>query len=157
MAVSPHLVIVTLVRGSQRLNQEKSEINWVLNFLKPYFEKLAHREISRKREKASTETVQLSVLNVFSVTDDVGNSIRYDAAQHWGKEGYTLTYVDACIPKLDHELLRSDSNPVAETLAVEDVGACHKLLIPLLGKMVELFPEDIPPRLKTFYQAAERY
>src|SRR5882724_5341540 len=109
MAVQQYLDISMVVRGSRRLNEEKGEINLVLNFLKVHFKDFAKRHIDRLRSEIGTEKPESqSIRNVFSVSDPEGNLFRFDVVGYLvGSPTYTLVYVGACLPEVDCTLLDS--------------------------------------------------
>lgn len=140
--------IAQLVRGSERINREKTEIKIVLSALIQSLQEMYENWITEARSKGSLFRTPVFDKEFFRVRDDHGNLI---ICEHDG--GINLKFVP-----LDFEIdTREFFGPrhLPESIPTVYVGTIYAMLPSLVAKIVEVCP-GAETWLNVFYKAAKR-
>ena len=150
MASSFGIDVSAFVSGSQRLNQEKTEIKLVLSLLLPYFDDLCCGEVDRRslalKETCEVFEISMSGDRLVFIAERTPSNQRYFSVKLFTHDSDTEVVLASSVWG---GTIKSDS------LSCYDVGVCHGLLPKLLEKMIGYSP-DLVDLLQVYYTAAER-
>ena len=155
--------IPALVLGMQRINQEKSQIKRILEFLADVIKDVAYAGVN------GTTAEGLGEVTIFSIEDSTGNSL---LCKSWmipkrclfdstiGGRHFKLEFLAAGNSDESTRLLFAcEDNPAVsvtpERLPARTVGACFALLPNLVAKAAG-HDSRIARQLEVFYAAAKR-
>ena len=163
--------IPRLIRGMDRINEEKREIKLVTRFLARSFERIASsakerqfanhdwREVMNLGECDANENRDL--VGVFSVCDSERNKLIFTISRN-SSHAEELCLV---IGEKSMTIFKSVSvgiyDSFVEEIPPQMVGVCHTLLSDLVTEtirhdVVKNLIGEIPKRMQIFYEAAER-